>query len=138
MDVVEEMKGWGGAILLALIIYKSLSIAFATPMPVVTVVSDSMVPIINRGDLLLVTSPKNAKIGDIVVYKVSVMGNIPIVHRLIGKETVNGKEYWVIKGDNNPSSDPWLITDDNIVGKVVLDFPLLGYPRMLLYRLLGF
>lgn len=124
------------ALAIAVIIYKAVAFAVNSPLPFVTVVSDSMLPVIHRGDILFVVRPHEYHAGDIVVYRVGVVP-YPIVHRLIGQEEVDGQMYWKIKGDNNPTSDPWLITDDNIVGRAVLNFPLLGVPRMFLFRVLG-
>ncbi len=134
--IIEYAKEITIALVIAVAIYKFLTIATGSPLPFVTVVSDSMLPIIHRGDLLFVVRPAEYRTGDIVVYEVSVVP-YPIVHRLIGREEVDGTMYWKIKGDNNPDSDPWLITDQNIRGKVVLNFPLLGLPRMLMFRMVG-
>jgi signal peptidase len=48
-------------------------------------------------------------------------------------ETADGKKYYVIKGDNNPVSDPYVVYPDQIAAKVVtignnpLVIPQIGY-----------
>jgi len=120
------------AFLIAISIYFGLSLIMKTSMPVVTVVSDSMLPTLHVGDLLLVDNLKKPEIGDIVVYKVSVI-NYPIVHRIIGKKFVNGRYGYIIKGDNNEQADPFVVMPEDIIGKVYLSIPMLGYPRYLIY-----
>jgi len=75
--------------------------------------------------------------------------NTPIIHRAIEKREINGTWYFVTQGDNNPypdgcirysnepnssycvvefnSSDPVLIPEDYIRGKVVFILPFFGY-----------
>ena len=78
----------------------------------------------SKGDLLLVTKADNIKVGDIVLYS----REVTIVHRVISI-TNNG---FVTKGDNNLVSDPE-ISRQQVVGKVIVDVPALGYPRLLLF-----
>ena len=124
------------AIAVAGIFYFSLSFILGSRMPIVTVVSDSMTPIINRGDLLVTYHPKAFHVGDIVVYRVESFG-YPIVHRIIRIEERNGERIYAMKGDNNPSEDPWMVGEANIIGKVVFSLPLLGTPRLFLFRVFG-
>ncbi len=120
------------AILVAVAIYYGLGLVLRTSMPVVTVVSDSMLPIFHVGDLLIVENIGTPNVGDVVVYKVSIT-NYPIVHRIVGRKFVNGTYYYVMKGDNNNADDPWLVQRSNIIGKVFFVFPMFGYPRYLMY-----
>src|ERR1700760_2826881 len=74
----------------AFMLWKSLSVIADSPSPIVVVLSGSMEPAFQRGDLLFLWNrayPTN--IGDIVVYKVKGK-DIPIVHRCIG---VHGGGY---------------------------------------------
>ncbi len=120
------------ALMIAIAIYYGLALVLNTKMPVVTVVSDSMLPILHVGDLLFVENIRAPHVGDVVVYKVSAI-NYPIVHRIVGKKFADGSYYYIMKGDNNPVDDPWLVSREDIIGKVFFVIPMAGYPRYLIY-----
>ena len=107
------------------------------------VVSGSMEPTFYRGDIVVIEKTdflgfneidaSNLKVGDIVVYHATWF-NEPVIHRIIQvNETADGKKYYVIKGDNNPVSDPYVVYPDQIAAKVVtignnpLVIPKIGY-----------
>ena len=123
-DVIEIVA----AFLAAWLFYQGLAFATGTPMPIVAVVSQSMEPVLHRGDLLVVVGEKEPQIGDIVIYQ-SEASKFTIVHRIIKKE--NGG--YIIKGDNNAGPDPGVVSKEQIIGKAVFAVPLLGYPRLALY-----
>lgn len=116
------------AFIVAWVFYQGLALALDTPMPVVSVVSNSMEPILHRGDLLLVKGYGEYDAGDIAIYQ-SPAVKFTIVHRIIEK-TDGG---FVFKGDNNPAPDKLAVKKEQIVGKVMFAVPLLGYPRLALY-----
>lgn len=122
-DMIEVIA----AFFLAWLFYQGLAIAAGTPMPIVSVVSDSMEPVLHRGDLLLVTGDENYEIDDIIIFN---KPGIPytVVHRIVAK-TDKG---FITKGDNNPVADPGYIMLDEIKGKVRFAIPVLGYPRLAL------
>jgi signal peptidase len=122
-DVLEIVV----AVLVAWFFYQGLAIAVNTPMPLVSVVSHSMEPILHVGDLLFVIGTNDPKVGDIIIYDNPDV-SMNIVHRIVQKMD-NG---FIIKGDNNFSPDPGIVTKEQIKGKVVFAIPLLGYPRMVL------
>lgn len=84
------------------------------------VVSESMVPTLNVGDIQLCkkTNFNNVKVGDIILYYHD--GKV-IIHRV--KEKIDNKDnkYLVMKGDNNPSCDPWYVYPDDIISKVLIN-----------------
>jgi len=112
------------------------------------VVSNSMYPVMKRGDLVVVENvywefnPKDVKVGDIVVYDAHwpVDGNSivyilqinnktlrvysggktkPVIHRVIGKVNIDDSCYIITKGDNNPTYDPELVSLDQIKRRVI-------------------
>jgi len=109
----------------AFLFYQAIGFALQTPTPMVSVVSESMLPTLHVGDLVIVAKG-DYKVGDIVVY---MRGNMPIIHRII--EIKNGE--YVIKGDNNAVADPGNVKQIQILGKAIGAAPLLGYPRLVLY-----
>lgn len=67
--------------------WKGLSIAADSPSPIVVVLSGSMEPAFQRGDLLLLWNRniwKETEVGEVVVYNVKDK-DIPIVHRVVRK-----------------------------------------------------
>lgn len=67
----------------AFMMWKGLSIASDSPSPIVVVLSGSMEPAFERGDLLLLWNRKlDTQIGEVVVYNVKGK-DIPIVHRVV-------------------------------------------------------
>jgi len=72
----------------------------------------SMYPTIKDDDYLVIdTTPEDLKVGDIIVY---VHNGELIGHRII-KITKKG---YIVKGDNNPAPDPWIVKRDEIIGEV--------------------
>lgn len=67
----------------AFMLWKGLSVVTDSQSPIVVVLSGSMEPAFQRGDLLFLWNrAKETKIGEVVVY--SVKGkDIPIVHRVV-------------------------------------------------------
>ena len=67
----------------AFMLWKGLSVASASSSPIVVVLSGSMEPAFQRGDLLFLwnRSPRT-EVGEIVVYNVRGK-DIPIVHRVV-------------------------------------------------------
>lgn len=67
----------------AFMLWKGLSIASDSPSPIVVVLSGSMEPAFQRGDLLFLWNRgQDTQIGEIVVYNVKGK-DIPIVHRVV-------------------------------------------------------
>jgi len=135
-------QGWTGNIIyvvLGFVIAYSLNLvlgfALGTDMPVVAVVSNSMVPSFYKGDLLVVIGEKNIKEGDVIVYDVS-SAKYPIIHRVI---RVNPDRTFETKGDANPAQIPFEhnITQNQIHGKAVFKIPLLGWVKIIFMQALG-
>lgn len=92
------------------------------------VVSGSMEPVLYRGDVVVVEktdflgisefNSDHVQVGDIVVYNAKWFPN-PVVHRVINETTVNGSKYFVIKGDNNPEPDPYIVSPSQITQHVI-------------------
>lgn len=86
----------------------------------------------DKGDALIIASPKNTEVGDIVVYVNPGVG-YAIIHRVIN---VTDSGY-VTKGDRNPAPDPWIVKESWIKGKSLLLIPLLGWIRVLPTEIIG-
>lgn len=78
------------------------------------VISDSMNPTIEKGDLVLMQKIYvKPEIGDIITFKVPDV-ELPVTHRIV---SISGDEM-ITRGDANPNEDSWRITSSNILGKI--------------------
>jgi len=134
------LREWGPTILAIMAIYVVLNVilpvVLSTRSPLMVVVSESMVPNLSVGDIIVVRGQDSYQLSDIVVYR-SPAYSKPIVHRIIG---INDG-YYITKGDHNNFPDPGTIAPregiraNMIQGKVILVIPKLGYPKYLLSKL---
>ena len=89
----------------------------------------------SKGDALVITSPEDVEVGDVVLYINPELG-YPIIHRVINKSS----EGYITKGDRNPAPDPWVVRKEWVKGKAAFLVPLVGWirvvPTELIYRLL--
>jgi signal peptidase len=92
------------------------------------VLTGSMVPAINPGDLVISASPNRLapEKGDVVIYTGKKFDGSTVAsfaHRIIGGDAVNGFE---VKGDHNPDPDVQKPVLSEIEGVVFLTIPLVG------------
>lgn len=79
------------------------------------VISDSMNPLIEKGDIVLMHKIyAKPEIGDIINFKAPDI-DLPVTHRII---SISGNQMRT-RGDSNPNEDPWMITNASIIGKIV-------------------
>lgn len=102
-----------------------------------TVVSQSMTPKYDIGDVLISkeTEPSKIEEGDVISYLGSYgdFANKVITHRVIGIEKrEDGKYYYRAKGDANIVEDP-IVMEDQLYGVVVYKSVILS----LVYRIVG-
>jgi len=133
----------------ALMIWKGLMFVTKSESPVVVVLSGSMEPAFQRGDILFLNNAyEDVHVGDVVVFKIKDR-DIPIVHRIlkVHLNEATGFVELLTKGDNNRVDDRglyapgqlWLNRDDILgkatgtlryVGMVTIalnDYPVLKY-----------
>ncbi|KAF2351379.1 Peptidase S26B [Trinorchestia longiramus] len=122
----------------ALMIWKGLMVVTGSESPIVVVLSGSMEPAFQRGDLLFLTNYEKdpINVGEIVVFKVEGR-DIPIVHRVIkvhqGDLDDNNSVKFLTKGDNNNVDDRGLyaqgqvwLTRKDVVGRARGYVPYIG------------
>lgn len=119
---------------------------FGSFNPFYVVVSGSMIPKINIGDIVIIknnsfeTSFDKLKVGDIIVFRApeaTTEDGKPkvIVHRISEIGTSSSKKAVITKGDANPYSIPGIdfpIFMENYVGKVIYIVPKIGTISMIL------
>eukprot|EP00924_Labyrinthula_sp_SR-Ha-C_P011308 snap_masked-scaffold_36-processed-gene-0.43-mRNA-1 protein AED:0.03 eAED:0.03 QI:0/-1/0/1/-1/1/1/0/189 len=114
----------------ALMLWKGLGALTNTESPVVVVLTGSMLPGIERGDILALDNNYDTplRVGEIVVFQIDER-DIPIVHRLLWvhekeENSTKGAKY-LTKGDNNNVDDRGLyapgqmwLKREEIIGRV--------------------
>ena len=89
--------------------------------------SGSMAPKIKVGSIVMIKPEKEYKIGDIVTFGPRTRLKEPITHRIYDIKVVEGKPQYITKGDANNAPDQKTISKKDILGKVLIDIPYLGY-----------
>lgn len=87
------------------------------------IISGSMQPELNIGDIVIVKKVENLQEGDIISFR---QGQSVITHRINKIMNENGEIVYQTKGDNNNIEDSGTITDSVIEGKVIGKIPKLG------------
>ncbi|KAI1001370.1 Signal peptidase complex catalytic subunit [Podosphaera aphanis] len=140
-QAAAQFMNFGLILSTAFMLWKGLSIITDSPSPIVVVLSGSMEPAFQRGDLLFLWNRnlmEETKVGEIVVY--SVKGKeIPIVHRVVRKFGAGPDAKLLTKGDNNAADDTELyapgqdyIERNDIMGSVIGYIPFVGYVTIIL------
>ena len=102
------------------------------------VLSGSMLPEIAIKDIVVTKKvpAEELEVGDIITFIApdSRYGGISITHRILDKyyDEAIGSYTYRTKGDNNNVADSALVPNNNILGKVILKIPKLGYIQDLL------
>lgn len=94
------------------------------------VISGSMKPTINKGDIAFIIKHieyEDIKKGDIISYN---LGKTKVLHRVIAI-TDNGL---ITKGDHNDNADFGIVTKDQVNGKYLFSVPLIGYLILLIKK----
>ncbi|KAI0160880.1 microsomal signal peptidase 18 kDa subunit [Hypoxylon sp. FL1284] len=125
----------------AFMMWKGLSVFADSPSPIVVVLSGSMEPAFQRGDLLFLWNRNlqaETDVGEVVVYTIKDK-DIPIVHRVVRKFGDGPRARLLTKGDNNAADDTELyargqdyLERRDIIGSVVAYIPFVGYVTIML------
>jgi signal peptidase len=138
-DYVQTMVMIFIAIIVVLIFWYGLSFIYGTGNPILAVASESMEPILYKGDLILIEgikSPDSIQVGtkdsnqpgDIIVFHEPNDPDDLIVHRAVEKiENGDGTYSFKTWGDNNIARDWWEVPESSIVGKYLdIKIPWIG------------
>uniref|UniRef100_A0A7S2RVP6 Signal peptidase complex catalytic subunit SEC11 n=1 Tax=Rhizochromulina marina TaxID=1034831 RepID=A0A7S2RVP6_9STRA len=124
----------------ALMIWKGLMFITKSESPVVVVLSGSMEPAFQRGDILFLNNQDDPiRVGEVVVFKIKDR-DIPIVHRVLKvHEKPDGRVELLTKGDNNRVDDRGLyalgqqfIGREDILGRAVGTLRYVGMVTIIL------
>lgn len=137
-SIFNEVYFLAVALILAFGIIQTTGAITDTEKPVVTVVSCSMYPEYNVGDIIIVEGVEYEEIeeGDVIVFDAeSPQTDIPIIHRVIIKRDSSLET----QGDNTRGQHEFEknITADQIYGKAALRIPRVGLVKILTMDILG-
>ncbi|MBR4607397.1 MAG: signal peptidase I [Lachnospiraceae bacterium] len=142
METVKKVVGvllsvvlWAIILLTALFTFTTLAtknsrsvsrIAGFTPL---VVLSDSMAPTFNAGDLIIIKECDPSKLveGDIITFH-TIIDNVYALntHRIYSIDDSEGYRIYTTKGDNNAITDKRMILDGDVIGMYVTRVPVLG------------
>ncbi|NLC47835.1 MAG: signal peptidase I [Tenericutes bacterium] len=105
---------------------------------VVTIGSNSMHPIIDVGDVVIVEKLNKEElnlleVGDLLVFK---HDNLVIIHRIVNILKVNEEKYYYTKGDNNKTQDGYPIKETDVIGRTIFKIKYIGYPTVEINKLI--
>lgn len=105
--------------------------------------SGSMEPTIKMGSLVFVSHSEDYQVGDIVTFSSLSTTNLKdssslVTHRIVEAETKDNENRYLTKGDANQTADQTPISDSQVLGKVLLSIPLVGYPVAFAKTQVGF
>lgn len=128
------IKGW--LLMILFIIFMVLFGLGVFNVKPLVIASNSMLPKIRKGDIVIIKDIDVNKIkkGDVIRYK---MDGYYVVHRVVLIRTdEKGKREFVTKGDNNNDVDLFSVKEYQVDGIVKLDIPYLGYPTLIFSKIL--
>ena len=87
----------------------------------------SMLPVLHPNDMIVVehVSVDDIAEGDIIAFDSHQQMGI-VAHRAIAIYDYHGQTVMDTKGDNNEAADPWYVSNDDLIGKVIQIIPGFG------------
>ncbi|MFC2070210.1 signal peptidase I [Chloroflexota bacterium] len=103
------------------------------------VLSGSMEPQLKVGSLVVVrpVEPESIVVGDAITFHLTGVDETIVTHRVIDIRH-NSPLYFETKGDANEKPDPFIVPARDLVGRICLHVPFLGYFTEFLKTLHGF
>lgn len=123
--------------LVVVVMAVALALLLATPtfarnilgIGVTTVLTGSMRPAIDPGDLVItsMSAASSISVGDVVVVN---SGDVPIAHRVVEVRLISGLNRLTTKGDANAliDTDPIMVSANRDVPRVIWRVPAVGSP----------
>ncbi len=90
--------------------------------------SGSMEPAIKRMGIVVIKSKTKYQKNDIITVIEPANPKVSLTHRIVEVEEKDGQIFYTTKGDANEDIDTEKRLPKNVLGKVVLSVPYLGYP----------
>lgn len=128
--------------ILLLIGVAGLFLATMLPIPgnvsVKIVKSGSMEPTIPTGSVVVVAPAPTYSVGDVVTFGRDTRTEIPTTHRIVSVSGSGSAQSYVTQGDANEDIDPRPVTASEVIGKVWLHVPYMGFVLDFARQPLGF
>jgi len=105
---------------------------------IMVVQSGSMEPAIKTGSVVMVAPFKEYKKNDTITFGSVDRSNEPTTHRIYDLEVVEGKMFYITKGDANNAPDSRKVAQNDVIGKVIINIPYAGYLVESVRKPLGF
>ncbi|KKW19510.1 MAG: Type I signal peptidase [Parcubacteria group bacterium GW2011_GWA2_51_10] len=121
----------GGLFLLSLMPIK-------TGLEMKIVQSGSMEPSIPVGALVLVRPSASYAVGDVITFGEDSSSAVPTTHRVFDVRSENGAIFYTTKGDANEEADQEAVALGDVIGKVLLAVPYVGFVLDFARQPLGF
>jgi signal peptidase I len=90
-----------------------------------TILSNSMQPVFNAGDVILINVEVEPKVGDVITFKHP--DGVLVTHRAVRSFEKDGETYFETKGDNNENLDEVITSRIDVVGVQKKIVPYAGY-----------
>lgn len=123
---------WGGLVsllLAAMLIFSAAFFVIPTALggTSMTVLTGSMEPTINPGDLIAIRAATgdNVHVGSIVTFQPKSGDSTLVTHRIVGVTTNSKGKEWVTQGDNNSAKDKPIVSEQ-IKGVYMYRLPYVG------------
>jgi signal peptidase I len=127
-----------GFLALLILLFVGTTLPISGNYKLMTVLSGSMEPAVKLGSLVIVKPADDYKIQDIITFYKRSNRQETITHRIVDMRVIEGRPYYTTKGDANENADTREIAKAEIVGKTILDIPLLGYLVEFIKKPIGF
>lgn len=91
------------------------------------VLSGSMQPLLESGDLIIVKEADMANVNenDVITYR-NTTGTF-VTHRIVNKMVKDGDSFFITKGDANNIEDQEIVTHNQVEGRLLFSIPKAGY-----------
>ena len=104
---------------------------------VMIVQSGSMEPTIKTGSIVVVKPMNDYKIGEIITFNIK-GAEYPITHRIEDIGVIEGKKYYITRGDANEERDQTETRESDVFGKSLFSVSYLGYAVDFAKKPIGF
>jgi len=100
--------------------------------------SGSMEPAIKMGSIVMIKPVDEYKIDDVISFGEVTRIKSPTTHRIYDMKVIEGNPIYITKGDANNAPDQREVRKRDILGKVLLDIPYLGFAVNFAKKPMGF
>jgi len=129
---VRLISNLGTALVIVLVLLFSISLFLGYRFLVIS--SSSMTPTLKVGDLVITEQTDDVGEGDVIAF---MLKDKIVVHRIVKIDTSLSRAIYYTKGDALDTMDPWELSKENILGKVVFIVPYMGMPMIYMMGFFG-